>query len=416
MKKKRKNGNYKIKFPTENNAKKSCGNKFLIAFVCIFVSIVVVIGVAVGIISGVRDAKNIAKYKSAGLTEAEAAFFMSYCKYDLLANLKAGSDTEEFWNSKTSDGTKYSEILEYNTKQYIKQVVVANYLFDKYSSLTSSEKEDIKAAVDDVLVYRMENSEGMFNEEAKKHGFSYSDYHGIVTKLYKYSKAYSAYYAANSSKISADEKAVSDYYAEYSKFKLIFINTEKDYKLDDKSNRVVENENYVFVDISEEEKQKRAADILELSKAVANYGTDENFQMSHIMFENYLEKYPSTFYGDKNSEGFYFHEDSVYTKWFKSENPEVISAALAMSEDNFKEVKTELGVCYIYKMPINPTEAPYLDTDSDSCFVDFYSNLVVRDFEKTVTELMEEVELCDAYEKINLISHPSLNYLFVPRF
>jgi hypothetical protein len=383
--------------------------------VSVFLSLVVVAAAVVGIVSGVRNAKTLAKYKGAYLTEAETSFFASYAKYNLMSRLTGESDTPEFWESKTPYGTKYREVLEYETKQLIKEIVAANYLFDKYSSLTSADKKEINAATEEVIKFHMENDRGKFDAEAEKHGFSYSDYSDIVTKIYKYNKAYSAFESANAASIRQDSKAVLDYYAEYSKVKLIFINTEKDYKLDEKGNRVIENDDYVLVDISEEEKQKREADIAEISTAIANWGTDEAFQMSELMFENYLKKYPSAYYGDKNTNGFYFHADSYYTAWFEYENPEVIREVLTMNE-GFKEVKTKYGVCFIYKDKVNINEMPYLDTSNDSCFSDFYSNLVIREFAKTVEELSGEVEIRDAYSQINLVALPKLNYLFVPRF
>lgn len=417
MKNKKKNGNYKISFEAEKNAKKAAGNKFLITFVCIFLAIVLIAGIIVGAIGITRNKNAAAKYKGTTLSEAELSFFASYCKYDLLARYsKQGAvDTPEFWASKCPVASSYGELLKYNTKRYVTQMVVMNYLFDKYSRLTSSDKEEIEKAVKEKFVYIMDSDEAKFNEEASANGFTYSDYYGIVEKLYKYNKAYAAFYGANSKDISNDLDSCLNYYAEYSKVKLLFINTEKDYKLDDNGKRIVENNAFVYVELSDEEKAKREADAKLIRDAIDGYNQDGDLQISESMLDTYIAKYKSP-YGAKDQNGFYLHEDSSYTAWLGNEQRSVVNEALyGMSAGEYKEVKTEQGVCFIYKMPINTLDGAYLDASSDSCFLDFFDGVVLNEFEKTVTEITESVELREAYEALDLIKLPKLNELFVPR-
>ncbi len=419
MKNKKKNGNYKISFESQKNAKKATGNKFLITFVCIFLAIVLTIGIIVGVVSAVKNRNAAVKYKDAMLTEAELSFFASYCKYDLLAKYKnqGAVDTPEFWSSKCPVASSYGALLEYNTKRYVSQMVVLNYIFDRYSRLTSADKEEIKKAVNEIFVYRMESDEQKFNEEAEANGFTYSDYHGIVTKIYKYNKAYKAFYAANASSMTNDANACLDYYGEYSKVKLLFINTEKDYKLDSEGKRVVENNAFVYTELSEEEKAKRLADAEIIRQAIKNYEIDASGQINDTMLADYIAKYPSP-YGAKDKNGFYLHENSSYTAWLGNEQKMVVNEALYMEIDErggYKEVKTEQGVCFIYKMPINVNDGAYLDASSDSCFLDFFDGVVSNEFENTVLELIEEVELREAYEALDLVKIAQLNHLFIPR-
>ncbi len=419
MKNKKKNGNYKISFGTEQNAKKSAGNKFLITFVCIFLAIVLVVGIIVGVVSATKNRNAAVKYKDSTLTEAELSFFASYCKYDLLAKYKSQGavDTPDFWSSKCPIASSYGELLKYNTKRYVSQMVVLNYIFDKYSRLTSSDKEEIEKAVNEIFVYRMDSDEQKFNEEAEANGFSYSDYYGIVTKIYKYNKAYQAFYAANASSITNDANVCLDYYGEYSKVMLLFINTEKDYKLDENGKRIVENNAFVYTELSEEEKAKRLADAETVRQAIKNYEIDASGQINDTMLADYIAKYPSP-YGAKDKNGFYLHENSSYTAWLGNEQKMVVNEALYMEIDErggYREVKTEQGVCFIYKMPINVTDGAYLDASSDSCFLDFFEGVVSNEFENTVLELIEEVELREAYEALDLVKIAQLNHLFIPR-
>ena len=416
MKTKKKNSNYKIKFETEKNQKKAAGNKFLITFVCIFLAIVLTIGIIVGVTFAVNNRNAAVKYKDVSLSEAELAFFAGYCKYDLISKYKGSGavDTVDFWNTKYLGNLTYGELLKANTKRYVSQVVVFNYLFDKYSRLSSNDKKEIEAAVNEIFVYRMENSEEKFNEEANLCGFSYDDYYGIVTKMYKYNKAYAAFYNANASAISSDLEACLDYYSEYSKVKLLFINTEKDYKFDENGSRVTSNNEFVYVELSEEEKAKRLADAQIIRSAIANYGTDESGQINDAMFASYIEKYPSP-YGVKDSKGFYLHEGASYTTWLGAQESDVVKAAIEMYVGEYREVKTETGVCFIYKEYFDKNDGAYLDTSADSCFLDFYDGVVGSEFEKLVIELTAEVELRESYEALDLIKHSQLNYLFIPR-
>ena len=416
MKNKKKNSNYKINFEANKNAKKASGNRFLISFVCIFLAIVLIIGIVVGISAAIKNKKAAVKYSGESLTEAELSFFAAYCKYDLLTKYKnqGAVDTEEFWNSKCPIASSYAELLKYNTKRYVSQIVVLNYLFDKYSRLTKADKEEIEKAVNEIYVYRMDSDEEKFNTEAEANGFTYSDYYGIVTKIYKYNKAYQAFYGANAESIKSDADKYLSYYAEYSKVKLLFINTEKDYKLDSEGKRVTENNKFVYTELDADTKAEREADAALIREAINGYNADGDLQISEAMLDSYIAKYKSP-YGVKDQNGFYLHEDSSYTAWLGNEHNLVVNAALYMNAGEYREEKTELGVCFIYKMPINTQDTAYLDASSDSCVLDFFEGVVSNEFEDTVVDLCEEVELLEAYEALDLIKLPQLNYLFIPR-
>lgn len=416
MKSKKKNSNYKIKFEPEKKVKKPKGKVFLITFVCIFLSLVLIAGIIITAVSISRDRKTVAKYQGATLTEAELKFFASLCKYDFLATWSkyGAADTPEFFNSSCPVAKNFGELLEFKTKQFITQIVAGNYIFDKYSRLTDSDKTEIEKIVNDTFVYRFDSSEEKFNEEALKFGFSYDEYKGIITKFYKYTRSYTAFYAANYQTMTQDEALCASFYSEYSKVKLLFINTEKDYKYDSTGTRITEGKNFVYSKITGEEKEKRLADAELIRQAIAKYGTDESGQISDTMFENYVSKYPSP-YGSKDQNGFYLHDNASYTAWLKNEQLMVVNEALLMEPGTYKEVKTEQGVCFIYKDKIDVSDFAYLDTSSESCFLDFFQGLVKNEYEKLLLEIADKVELREAYNNLDLIAHPKLNNLLVPR-
>ena len=417
MKKKRKNSNYKINFEAEKQTKKIQGNKFLLIFVCIFLAIVVLVGSIVGISSAVKNANAAVKYKGVIITKEEASFFASYYKNQMLSNLtKNGvdaSDTEEFWNSKCPVADNYGELLKYNTREYIKQIAVANYIFDKYDSLSRSEKNEIKIATEEILTYRAEGDKDNFDSQTEKFGFSYSDFEGIVEKLYKARMADVAVFGSDGSRVANEEDLCKIYYSEYSRVKLLFIRTDKEFKLDEDGNRIVEDGKDVMVDLSEEEKQLRLADVATIREAILGLENDGSIQMSATMFETYLKKYPS---GDdaKDLKGYFFHKNSSYTKEFSTALPEVTKASMEMEVGTFKEVSTSAGICFIYKMPIDTDDLLYLDS-KNACFSDFLPDAATASFDAMVTVFMEDVEVKELYNEINIISLP-YNSTFVPRF
>ena len=419
MKGKRKNSNYKISFDKEKQNKKSKGSRFVIIFVCVFLALVITVGAVVGIVAGIRDRNTVVKYKGVRLTQEEVNFIASYCKYDLLSKLSKNGvkveDTAEFWNTKCIYAENYGELLKYNTKQMMKQIVAANYVFDTYASLSDEDKRAIKNVAEREVLEKFDGDEEKLNEAALKCGFSKSDLSEIFTKIYKYEMAYNAFFSANSASIKADEKAAKDFYLQYSRVKLIFIREQYDYKLDENGEHELDDEgNAKLVEISEEEKAKRKADITKLTNAVLDYQNDGELPITPQLFEEYLEKYPSG-YQNKDENGFYLHENASNTKELATFYPDVITEALYM-EQGFSYAETNLGVCFIYKMPVDDTIAPYLDTSEDSCFLDFFSNLVANEFGDVMVELAEGVELGEGFTGMDFITHPVLHFNFDPEF
>ena len=136
--------------------------------------------------------------------------------------------------------------------------------------------------------------------------------------------------------------------------------------------------------------------------------------MNDTMFANYIAKYPSP-YGVKDKNGFYLHENASYTAWLGNEVSNVVSTAINMNENEYREVETETGVCFIYKESFSSNDGAYLDASSDSCFLDFYEGVVTNEFEDLVLELLDEVELRSSYEELDLIKISKLNELYIPR-
>ncbi len=414
MKKKRKNSNYKASF-APIAAPKEKGSRLLIILVSVFLAAVLAVGGIFAIVLGVKNAKALVKYNGLTLTKEEVSFFASYYKNQYMASLaKSGievSDTEEFWNTKCNPVNTYGEFLKYNTKEYLKQIIISNYLYDSYARLSSSEKRDLKLAAGEILDYHAAGDVDKFNTETEQFGFSYSNFYDVTEMLYKTNMIRRIIFGDDGSKIASELDLCEEYLNEYSHVKLIFIRTEDDFKLDEDGNRVTEDGKDVLVPLSEEERAARAEDIETIRAAIDGFLSSGEIQMSPTMFENYLEKY-GTGYDDKDKNGFYFHEDSKFTKEFATELGDVVDSALSCEINSYKEVKCDFGVCFIYKYEVTP--GAYAEKSETSCFSDFYYNASVSSFEKMLEELAEGVEFTEKFDELDLISLPN-NGVYYPR-
>ncbi len=416
MKNKRKNSNYKAQFEpmTPQAPKKS---RFMLIFVCIFVAAVILAGAILGIALGVKNSRAVVKYKGLTVNKEEASFFAANYKRIYMENLSAGgvnvSDTAEFWNTECNGVNTYGEFLEYYTKQYIKEILVANYLYDSYTKLTSQDKRDIKLAAEEILDYQAGGSVETFNENAEKMGFDYSVFKDVTEMLYKANMVRTVIFGKQGANLVGETEILEEYLKGYSHVKLIFIREDRDFKLDEDGNRVQDKDgDDLLFYLSEEERIRRQADIASLSSAMEGLESGGEIQISPTMFENYLARYKSG-YDDLDKNGYYFHEASSYTAEFAIAFPDVVETALDMQVGQYKKVKFDLGYCFIYKYDVTP--GAYLEKTEVSCFDDFYNNAAASSFDKMIEELTKDIKFNDKISEINFLTIPK-NTSYYPKF
>lgn len=416
--KNKKNNNYKAQFAAAQ--KKPKRNVFLISFVSVFVAIAVIIGAVFGIIAAVNNSKAAFKYKGMTMSEELANFFVSYYKYEYLSMLKRNGITDaedkaEFWNKKCNSVNTYGEFLEYNTREYIKQILVANYLFDNYARLSAAEKRDIELAAEEILDYHADGNVETFNKETEGFGFTYSVFDDAAKMLYKATVARSVLFGADGSKIASETESCNEFLSQYSRVKLLFIRTADKFKLDENGNRVLgEDGNDTLESLSDEEMEERARDVESIRAAIASVSENGEIQMSPELFDHYLNKYANDGDASKLNDGYYFHSSSAFTAEFAKEFEDIVSKSLnEMSVGEFCEVKTEFGVCFIYKCEAE--DGAYFDQTDGSCFLDFYQLAAVYTFDKMLSELSKDVTVKERFENVDIISMP-YNSIYYPRF
>lgn len=411
---KKKTDNAKMK--KQGTAKKKHG--FLIIFVCIFLVLTVAFGIFFGVRAAVKNSRAAVSFKGQTMDGEVVSFFISYYKYRYMsmlssAGVKDVEDTPGFWRTDAGEGKTYGELLKEAAAEYIRQVMVANYLYDRYGTLSSSEKKSISDARRNLVEYKADGSKKAFDKEAEKYGFSYSSFYDACVMLYKANAAKSVIYGTSGSAIAEYPELASRYLSEYSHVKLLFIRTETDFKVDEDGNRITGNDGYYETrELTAEEKAERQAVINEIRGYIAAIGTDED-EMSPELFDYYLSHYDGGD-ADMHGEGYYFHKNAEFTAGFANTvSSDVVTRALAMSVGSFAEVKVDFGVCFIYKYEV--TAGAYSSSRVEDCFTDFYSDAATALFEESLAAYTPDVVFNDRFYDIDIITLP-YNYIYLPQF
>ena len=300
--------------PKENAKKKN----FLLIFVAAFAAVVLAFGIALGIVSGVKKSKTVVSFGGLMMDGEVTSFFVSQYKYSFMNMLSASGhknveDSPGFWNKDAGNGKTYGELLRESTKEYLAQVLVTNYLYNRYKSLTSADKELISTAVRETVTYKADGSKDAFNKAVSEFGFSYSSYKTAASMMYKAMFAKSLVCGDGGANLKDEREIVEEYLSEYTHVKLLFIRTETTFVLDSDGNRVVENDGtYATRDLTDSEKTERQQLISEIRGYIENAKNEQNNAMGAEMFDWYLKNNDE---GDVKSHdyGYYFHESSGFS-------------------------------------------------------------------------------------------------------
>ena len=402
-------------------SKNGSHRKLIIIFVSVFVSIAIVLGASLGIAGAIKRSKSAVIFRGVTMSREVASFFTSQYKYNFMGALRASgvvgvADSPGFWNKDSGSGKTYGELLDNGAREYVAQIMVTNYLYDRNARLSSADKKSISMAVSEALTYKADGSVKTFNEAVMQYGFSYDSFKDAATMLYKATRAQNIICGEGgevfkSSDSEVTRQAVSDYLLEYTHVKLLFIRTEKTFVLDDKGNRVTEGGSYLLRDLTEEERDERQQLISEIRGYIGAVGTGEA-SMGPDMFDNYLSENDE---GDRDSHdyGYYFHKKAEFSEAFAEEFQDVINTAYDLPTGKFGEAEVDFGVCFIYKYQTNESDLKV--SALEACFSDFYTDLSDSFFANQISLLTPSVDFRERFGKIDVRLLP-YNYIYVPVF
>ena len=388
--------------------------RLIIILVSAFLAAVLLFGAIFGIILAVKNAGYVIRYGNVGIDEGVANYLASYYKNIYMQSLsKNGAeveDTEEFWGQIMVNDSTLGDYLRYATENYIRQVVAANYLFDRYTRLSKDDKLDIELAIEEKLEYLAGGSVKSFNEMAEKHGFDFEDFKRATEILYKSWAARAKIFGENGEYMLEFPDELEEFYKGYAHVKLLFVRTESVFELDDNGNRIPDADgNDKTRPLTDEEKSQRLAAIETLKALAAKINSGE---ATAADFDSALIDYDE---GDRTShaKGYYFNENATYTKSFAEEFERIVKASYELSIGKADYVDCSVGVCFIYRIP--RAEGAYVDTSSDWCFSDFFPNASKEMFQTMIEEIAESVETREGWENIDPVAIP-YNTDFIARF
>ena len=401
----------------QKNNKGFKNNKFLLTFICIFLILVIALAAVLGIASAVKRSKAVAIYKGHSMDVKVASFFASQYKYNYMSALSRSGvigveDSPGFWNSSAVSGEKYIDLLTLGAEKYIKQIIVGNYLYDRYGKLTSDEKDRISNAAEELLLYKADGSKKQFNELAAEYGFDYDSFRDAITMLYKASIAQKMIYGNDGANVAAFPDRAQEYLSEYSHVKLLFIRTEDKFVYENGQRVKGDDGSYLLEPLTSDEISERERRIFEIESAISAIGSGVGVEMNAEMFDTFLSKYDE---GDEDmrADGYYFSKRSSFTSEFSEALGAVVDKSYAMEKGSFAVVTLDFGVCFIYKY--EPTYGAYASGLSSACFSDFYQDAANFLFEKDVTELSGEFSGRESFSDIDLLTLP-YNYTLLPSF
>ena len=407
---------FKSKKDKSENAKKQKKSNVLTIFICIFVGVAIIFGAVLGIMIGVKNARAVAIYEGITVDEGVANFFASRFKIEYIGALKdAGvmaSDTETFFKKKADDGRSYAEHFEEGFKEYLASILVANRIFAKYSTLSSSDRACINESVKAIVKYRADGSEEKFNEKAGKYGFDYEDFLIAAEMLYKAEYAKLVLYGKEGENLKNFGELCEEYLEKYTHVSLAFISIDSSIYTDPNTG-ISER-----LPLTESERAAREAHIAEVTEMLNNkYNQTGGPEISEDTIKILQESYDSD--KDMNAVGYYFRSGAEKTVEFSEKFAPVVEKAYEMSIGDYARVDLTVQdgdaeydfVCFIYKSEC--AFGAYRNEDN-VFFSDFYSDAADYFYEDALSELVGGVEFTRVYDEImNPLGIPQNYELFI---
>ena len=401
--------------------------RLIITLAAVFVLSVLLFGAVIGVMAAVKDASALVKYGGVTADEGVTSYLASTFKNSYMKE-NGAKNTPEYWSEEYNGKTR-GEYLKDATLEYIKSVLVGAYLFDRYSSLTQSERRGIETATGEVLDMKAGGSVDSFNEAASVYGFDYDDFCTATELLYKASRAMYAIYGEGGARLKnlgdTDIMALSNlYFSTFSRVKLLYIDTRMTVERDSEGNLAVGDDNYYITRfLSPDERVARQKDISAIRTLIENIGDQTDDEMSPEYFDLMQEKY--NYSEEYNASGYYFSLYSEFTAKFANASTEMImgeygiafnkmlSAAVelsfTMSDGEYREIEGDYGSLFIYKC--TKEDGAFLSSSYAKFFHDFYQDAALYLYSESVEALMEDVEVRENYAKIDIINLP-YNYIF----
>ena len=414
---------------TENKRLSEKGNvteknkRIVIISVSVLLSLVLLFGAVMGTVTLVRRARSVVSYGGVMLDRGVVNYLAATYKSVFMQEIGVAYDTPEFWaDSPLGSRESYGELLVKATESYIRSVAVGAYLFDRYTRLSSGERDAIERATAEILDFVAENSEEKFNEECAAMGFDYSDFCRATEILYKSEQAKSVIYGYEGSALSGGSMLAEcdEYFNEFARVKILYIPIRVDLVRDkDGKFELDADGRYVTEYFTPEEVQERLSDIGRIRELIEGLENGDDEQISPEFFDSMQKKYNySAMYSES---GYYFSPFSEYSAKFAEESSTLLpdgyreafhkymssvieEEAFFLEEGEYGDIEGDYGVCFVYKC--QKENYAYLSASYSAFFHDFYSDAADYLYDRSVSEISKDVTVKEVYYEIDVIALP----------
>lgn len=406
--------------------------RIVITFVSVLLAAVMLFGMIIGIVSCSNRAGHAVRLENIGMSEGVANYFVTEFKADYITKLKKAGvnviDNAAFWaspyiNVESSKSTQ-GDYLKLYVENSIRTVLANTYIFDKYSSLTSDDKNNIAIAVNEMLTYRAGGSKEEFNTQTEQYGFDYSDFKKGIEMLYKSSVAATRIFGKNGENAVnfpefCDEFFMgSDKLEGYTRAKIVFIRTEDTFVFDENGKKKQdENGNDIMRDLTAEEIEQRQAHIKRFESCIEGFKENAATPIAKEVFDEEAAKVYK--YNENLTEtytDYYLLSGSAFTTEFGEKFPEVVEKAMSLQIGEVGAVEygssmaegdddtgSFVGRVYIYR--VETDEGAYQRTDGVGFFSDFNSLAASALYSRWSGEYAAQVALLSKWENIDILSH-----------
>lgn len=282
------------------------------------------------------------------------------CRYKAMLLQTYGDikDTDAFWYSEVSGGVTYNALFTSVIMRNVQTTLVAGELFDQYGLEIPKETLDkIDAYIADLIKEQANGSKSAFNQIASAYGVNAKILREIYIAEEKVNALYDYFYGDNGTETITDSDRQSFLEKNYTHFMHLYVNNVYYYEKDENGNYITDSDGNAKVSaLTGDALAEKNAHIEEIDAAMEADG--DSFD-----FDAYYDKYSDDkFYPD----GYYMTTQSQFIA-------EVLSAAFTTEVGKVAKVKSDYGVHYIKRLPI---EEKAWEKESYADFFQDYDNTV----------------------------------------
>ena len=368
--------------------------------------IALLLGAALGTVSAVKRAGAVMAYRGITVSDGVYAYLSLAAKTAFLSeNGVSYYRAESFFRTAAEDGETYADKCRAAVEQYVREIVVASYLYDRYASLTSADRKSIQNTVNEII--EQHGGKDAFRAEAEPYGFDEKDFARAAQMIYRASRLLTVLYGDDGSGVAAESEFCQSVLENtFVRVRLLFLRLDTRFVTDEYGNRVSAGGNDAVEDLSDTEKTRRRALAEQIEKDTV--GTADA-ALARANFDRYITQYGE---GDAacNDSGYYFARyGNAYTAEFGEAFPAIVQKARALAVGEMARVdgSFEVGggyVCFLFRE--EPIDGAYADASLAAMFSDFYTYTSALFHQQTVGELTPLVEVTDRFADLDVLSFP----------